>query len=909
MKKFRRIISVIVALSTIMSISALCFIATAETANGEVAYSETNAWSLEDYISIGDTSATISNAPFGLDSKGSLLNTSVTTVNGVASITRRNDGKRAFSKSANGIIDITPADGTCSQVYFTAPKSGYYRFDVDLKKTDMSGLSSGTYVNNWTEVGPRTSLSSTFAAFGVTGGVNYKGAAIGNGEGYTLTGLVFSGGVTLDAGQVIVISINAGDSSNTDETQTTVNKFDVYFEGIENYTFNCKVGTCSPDVNTGLGVYNNDGVYDDGNFKLGSIFQAKPFKLVHTETVVNGWGNPMAGIDPNYQGFGTNSDTVGEGNKSGNWAWAFAKDDGDGVTDYHQIFITPQLGKNMDFSPKYAVPAVVMFTAKHNGIYKYDAQFKAGNYAAGVKLIVATGTSEYMMSMSEPNFYAESQFTTASSVHDFNGTVELMAGQTILFIAENPTAIVSPEVGIVNLDVTYMSAHECHEFEGADCLTNGTCVLCGETTGEKDSDNHASQEASYVNNGNGTHTVTRACCGTKTESHDFSSGVCVCGASGSIDVDGAEYVAVLSAPASWITTGGTGTVNINLQLAGAATEYASGEVIIEYDPNQFTFSGTSSSGVYVSPASYNGRLILMMMGEAKPVGYDFTTVAALAFTAKSSANLSSFVLKEAGFSTSTQAEKGSVITAQKYSSTVIPTTYNITLDPMLEGDDRVFGLTDYTFTAKIGGQSDYVITAQINGVNVTVNNNGDGSWTIPAAQVTGDIVITAAVKGAVNSPSKEYVTLQNGNKLYLILYERGADGPLENAHLTVDVDGDGEKEAADMLWSDNYKAYCYLVISNSGLDVDECTFAVVFGDGPAVEYTNMDINATENLDANDAQLVYNIYNLDYSSFNDGVSMEKFLRADFNNDKIVDNADVVKVVEAVMSAELAVPAND
>lgn len=48
------------------------------------------------------------------------------------------------------------------------------------------------------------------------------------------------------------------------------------------------------------------------------------------------------------------------------------------------------------------------------------------------------------------------------------------------------------------------------------------------------------------------------------------------------------------------------------------------------------------------------------------------------------------------------------------------------------------------------------------------------------------------------------------------------------------------------------------------------------------------------MDINDAQLVYDIYNGTYFDFTK-VSMEKFLLADVNCDKMVNSADAVVIV--------------
>ena len=60
---------------------------------------------------------------------------------------------------------------------------------------------------------------------------------------------------------------------------------------------------------------------------------------------------------------------------------------------------------------------------------------------------------------------------------------------------------------------------------------------------------------------------------------------------------------------------------------------------------------------------------------------------------------------------------------------------------------------------------------------------------------------------------------------------------------------------------------------------------------------NGDVNGTGLVDINDAQLVYNIYNTKYDSF-DTTTMKMFLAADVNNDKTVSSLDAAAVVASI-----------
>jgi len=59
------------------------------------------------------------------------------------------------------------------------------------------------------------------------------------------------------------------------------------------------------------------------------------------------------------------------------------------------------------------------------------------------------------------------------------------------------------------------------------------------------------------------------------------------------------------------------------------------------------------------------------------------------------------------------------------------------------------------------------------------------------------------------------------------------------------------------------------------------------------------VNKTGKVDANDAQLVYNMYNTEYSEFSTDVSMEKFLLADVNGDGSIASTDAVAIISEIL----------
>lgn len=109
------------------------------------------------------------------------------------------------------------------------------------------------------------------------------------------------------------------------------------------------------------------------------------------------------------------------------------------------------------------------------------------------------------------------------------------------------------------------------------------------------------------------------------------------------------------------------------------------------------------------------------------------------------------------------------------------------------------------------------------------------------------------------------------------------------------------ENTAPMYYSEKYQAWAYLVISGDDAETVKNSVKIMNVDESAgkktVDYSD-DVNMTGGVDINDAQLIVNMYNADYTEFTGNVTMEKFLRADMDGSKAVDNADVLKIIAAV-----------
>lgn len=199
--------------------------------------------------------------------------------------------------------------------------------------------------------------------------------------------------------------------------------------------------------------------------------------------------------------------------------------------------------------------------------------------------------------------------------------------------------------------------------------------------------------------------------------------------------------------------------------------------------------------------------------------------------------------------------------------------------------------TAYTFTVTKTAGYTYTLTAKNADGEITLSEN-NGTYTIAAKDVTKDITITVNKTANRTVEVSEYVKANNTQFWLVTVKGTVADGNV----LTYNN--------APMLWSAKYDAYAYLVIDTTGKTeaqmktAAEASIGEAKGEKTSISYGG-DVNATSTVDVNDAQLVYNMYNAKYTSF-DSCSMEKFLRADMNGDKTLTVNDAAAIVNIILN---------
>lgn len=332
------------------------------------------------------------------------------------------------------------------------------------------------------------------------------------------------------------------------------------------------------------------------------------------------------------------------------------------------------------------------------------------------------------------------------------------------------------------------------------------------------------------------------------------------------------------------TMGGETTTVTNNGDGSFTIKNVTGEIVVTATPKTYavTVTGTGAGDVSenAATATYKTDYTFKL---TKADGYNYTvTVTAGGNTVTATATT------EGVYTISGADIKGELIITVEKTAIVIPTT---TITITGDTDDVQGGLiltakNDEDTTFKINKKDGYTYTVKAGDTELTVG--ADGTVTIPGSLLTGAPLTVTVTKTAVNPYSVEvyeYVKL-DGQSIWLVVAK--SDSVLAYG-------------ADTMFTSEKYGGYCWLVISAGNADTvkTEAIAAVKAGSGTAAAavYTG-DVNGTGNIDVNDAQLVYNIYNTEYTSF-DALSRAKFLAADVNGDHTVTVLDAAAVVNTVL----------
>lgn len=209
-------------------------------------------------------------------------------------------------------------------------------------------------------------------------------------------------------------------------------------------------------------------------------------------------------------------------------------------------------------------------------------------------------------------------------------------------------------------------------------------------------------------------------------------------------------------------------------------------------------------------------------------------------------------------------------------------SYNTTVEKNTQATLNIIPLTGYS----------YNVTAKTADDGAEVKLTQTGNTYTTESGVTEDIVFVI----------ERTVTTEGVFSVTLFLEGGMGDSKNQNMYLVKMITDLGTKHYTcngnAMFWSDEYQANCYLVIASDEPTAADLTFTIAEGAAETITY-DMDVNGSDIVDANDAQLAYDMYNKYYNVINENVTIEKFLKADADHSGAIDVSDAVTIVDAVL----------
>ena len=200
------------------------------------------------------------------------------------------------------------------------------------------------------------------------------------------------------------------------------------------------------------------------------------------------------------------------------------------------------------------------------------------------------------------------------------------------------------------------------------------------------------------------------------------------------------------------------------------------------------------------------------------------------------------------------------------------------------------------FTFKLNKQPgyEYTVTAKKGDEDITMTDDGNGTYTIAGENINGGIItvtVTRSAPPAVDVTAQEFLTCRDGTIFLLRATAREDLG--ESRDLMY-----GDKH---MLWSSEYKAYVWLVkvATDTANEVVEGAKTNISISNKAKHTTVLhtgNVNSSKQVDINDAQLIYDLYmkNTPIDITQNG-NMQALLNGDVNCNGKLDTGDARAVV--------------
>ena len=199
------------------------------------------------------------------------------------------------------------------------------------------------------------------------------------------------------------------------------------------------------------------------------------------------------------------------------------------------------------------------------------------------------------------------------------------------------------------------------------------------------------------------------------------------------------------------------TVSMTVSVAGGS--YNAYDLALTYDTARLTYVSGRTADRDASVAEKGGSIRVIGYGADKAVS---TAVVTLTFKTKATGT-AEVKISSAKIDSSKNAQtRNAPLAVIKNSTTrfIIQPRYTVTLEDGLTADSLSAAAgEDYTFRATDPLHYDYKPSAKVGGKDVTVKDNGDGTYTIPGDKITGNITVKA------NRTPKSYKVTFKGEDL------------------------------------------------------------------------------------------------------------------------------------------------
>ena len=237
-----------------------------------------------------------------------------------------------------------------------------------------------------------------------------------------------------------------------------------------------------------------------------------------------------------------------------------------------------------------------------------------------------------------------------------------------------------------------------------------------------------------------------------------------------------------------------------------------------------------------------------------------------------------------------------VVTLKDIAPTETTITFDGVQDSEVEGGLVRTAKIGKAFSFKLNKDEKFIYTVMVGDTELTEKG---GEYTIPASLVVEGGVVVTIIKEAIRNVAVDVSTYINldGKTMFLVT-AKWDDHVLSHNGETMYY-----SSRYTVTGADEAGAYCWLVISTDEMNtmdqvkaVAEEAITAVDGVTATVIGYDYDVNETTQVDVNDAQLAYDMYNASYMEFTEHLPVLKFLEADVSTDGKLDVQDVAATLQ-------------